>query len=89
MTPQLGQYASQFFGHPFGLGENGKRTDGLHTEIPFLSYTSKLVDVHDSLTNGEPMGDRDIARIQSILPLGTVAFMNTLFGMMRTQLSSE
>lgn len=87
MTPQLYSYATQLMGHPFGLGKDGRPTEGLHTEIPVLGYASKLMDAHDSVTNDQPMSDNDYGRIQSLAPLGTLGFVNILAGIFREGLN--
>ena len=87
MTPQLYRYATQLMGHPFGLGKDGYAAEGLHTEIPVLSYATKTMQAHDRLTNGEPMNDNDYARLQSLAPLGTIGFVNILAGIFRTGLN--
>lgn len=87
MTPTIGPYASQFMGHPFGLGQGGHPVEGLHTEMPALSYATKMMTAHNRVTNGEPMNDNDYARIQSLAPLGTIGFTNIMAGIFRSFLN--
>ena len=87
MTPTISSYATQLMGHPFGLGQDGRNVEGLHTEIPALSYATKMMNAHNSVTNGESMNDNDYARIQSLAPLGTIGFVNLMAGVFRTGLN--
>ena len=87
MTPTLGSYATQLMGHPFGLGQDGHNVEGLHSEVPALSYASKMMSAHNSVTNGEPMNDNDYARLQSLAPLGTIGFANVIAGVFRSFLN--
>ena len=84
MSPNISRYANQFLGSPFGEGDHP--VQGLHTEIPSLSYATKMMTAHNRVTNGEPMNDNDYARIQSLLPLGTIGWFNVLAGIFRSGL---
>ena len=79
MSPLYARYASAMVGREPGV-------QGVHTEVPALSYATKLMSAHNSVTNGEPMTDNDYARIQSLLPLGTIGFVNVMAGILRSKL---
>jgi hypothetical protein len=95
MTPYLSTIVTQATGHPFGLGENNRPIEGLHTEIPAVNYFLKLMEIHEAAMKTDPetgesvdMKDSDWARIQSVWALGTILFMNILAGIGRTALDA-
>jgi hypothetical protein len=86
MTPEISRYASQFLGHPFGIGEGARPVEGPGSEIPVLSWVTKLFEAHNGLVDGSGLGGDDFGRLMSAGPLGNIGYANLFAGIFRTGL---
>lgn len=83
MTPNIAGVANQFLGNPLTINGMGT-TETIGEAIPVLTYANKILESHEAITGPDSMDDNDFGRIQSLLPLGTIGFVNIMAGIFRT-----
>jgi hypothetical protein len=88
MIPEIMGYSEQFGVMDFNGVTGGGRRESIGDSIPAINFADNYMQAIDSALNVGDMSDQDYRNIQNVMPLGTIKYMNLIWGELRDAASS-